>query len=163
MTQDDQQRWLDDDEQRAWRALIALTHLLPAALDRQLLRDAGIPHAYYVILAMLSEAPERSMRMSRLAEVTATSPSRLSHAVARLEERGWVERTTCPTDRRGQVARLTDDGYAVLVDVAPGHVREAARLVFDPLTTEQVHQLEQLAGGIAARVAGHDEVKETRR
>lgn len=147
-------RWLDDDEQHAWRALIALINLLPTALDRQLQDEAGVGHTYYMILAMLSEAPERSLRMTQLAEITSTSQSRLSHAVTRLEERGWVERQPCPSDRRGQLARLTDAGYDVLVRVAPLHVREVARLVFDPLTPEQVSQLEEIASAITANVTG---------
>jgi len=133
--------WLDDEEQQAWRGLTALIFLLPAALDRQLQVEAGLPHAYYLILAMLSEAPDRSLRMSRLAEVTNTSASRLSHAVARLEEHGWVERRAYPVDRRGSVAVLTDTGLRALEAAAPGHVAEVRRRVFDRLTREQVRQL----------------------
>ena len=147
-------RWLDDDEQRAWRALISLVTVLPAALDRHLQDEAGIGHTYYIVLAMLSEAPERRLRMSQLAEVTSTSQSRLSHAVSRLEERGWVERLPCPSDRRGQLARLTDAGYDVLTRVAPLHVREVVRLVFDPLTREQVGQLETVAEAITRQAGG---------
>lgn len=147
-------RWLDDDEQRAWRALIGLINLLPTALDRQLQDEAGVGHTYYMILAMLSEAPERSLRMTQLAEITSTSQSRLSHAVSRLEERGWVERRPCPSDKRGQLARLTDEGFDVLARVAPLHVREVARLVFDPLTPEQVSHLEEIASAITANVTG---------
>ena len=146
-------RWLDDDEQRAWRALIALINVLPTALDRQLQEEAGVGHTYYTILAMLSEAPDRSLRMTQLAEITSTSQSRLSHAVSRLEERAWVERLPCPSDKRGQLARLTEAGYDVLVRVAPLHVREVTRLVFDPLTPEQVGQLEELASTITRQVA----------
>src|SRR5256885_3102272 len=105
-------RWLTSDEQRAWRTYIESTKVLFDALDRQLQRDADMPHAYYEILVRLSEAPERSLRMSELADRTLSSRSRLSHAVARLEERGWVAREDCATDRRGQNARLTDEGYA---------------------------------------------------
>jgi DNA-binding MarR family transcriptional regulator len=145
-------RWLDAEEQRAWRALIALVNQLPLALDRQLQTEAGIGHTDYTVLAMLSEAPGRSLRMSELAEATATSPSRLSHAVARLADRGWVERRPCPTDRRGQVATLTEAGYDVLEGIAPGHAGEVARLVFDPLSKDQVRHLEELATTITGRV-----------
>ena len=100
-------RWLTADEMAAWLPLVRFVHLLPQALDRQLREEAGISHVYYQILAMLSAAPDGRMRMSELARVTSTSTSRLSHAVAALEERGWVERGECATDRRGQVASLT--------------------------------------------------------
>ena len=104
-------RWLDEDEQRTWRSFLATSELLYAALDRQLQRDAGITHASYIVLAMLSEAPDRSLRMSDLAVRANSSPSRLSHAVARLEERGWVRREPAPKDGRGTVAMLTDAGW----------------------------------------------------
>lgn len=141
----DATRWLDADEQRVWRLLVPLLHELPAALDRQLQVDAGIPHTYYLIMAMLSEEPGRELRMTELSQRTATSLSRLSHAVARLEELGWVQRRKCPTDRRGQIATLTDDGWARLVELAPGHVEAVRRCVFDVLDAEQVRAL----GGIA--------------
>ena len=137
-------RWLDADEQRAWRAFLATSALLHAALDRQLQREAGIPHAYYMVLAMLSESPGRALRMSQLAEATNSSQSRISHAVARLEEAGWVRREQCPHDRRGLVAVLTDAGLAVLAEAAPGHVRAVREHLFDQLSPEQVRQLEAI-------------------
>ncbi len=118
------------------------------ALDRQLQRDAGIPHAYYEILVRLSESECRSMRMSELADATRSSRSRLSHAVARLEERGWLERVDCATDKRGQVAVLTDAGYAALVDAAPGHVEAVRKHMIDQLSAEQISQLEQIGASI---------------
>jgi DNA-binding MarR family transcriptional regulator len=149
-------RWLDATEMRAWRGLLQVLQLLPLALDRQLQAEAGIPHAYYSILATLSEAPDRTMRMSALATRTATSQSRLSHSVARLEERGWVSRRSCPSDRRGAMAVLTDAGQAALAAAAPGHVAEVRRRVFDLLTEEQVRSLadvaDALAGGLAEQV-----------
>ncbi|HVW44408.1 MAG TPA: MarR family transcriptional regulator [Amycolatopsis sp.] len=113
-------------------------------MDQQLQRDADMPHGYYEILVRRSEADGRQLRMSELADRTSSSRSRLSHAVARLEERGWIVREDCPTDRRGQVARLTDAGFAVLADAAPGHVGEVRRLLFDRLTAEQVQQLDTI-------------------
>src|SRR2546423_11139546 len=104
-------RWLDDDEQHAWRAFLSTAQLLMDQLDRELQRDAGMPHAYYEILVVLSEAPQRTLRMSELAARTLSSRSRLSHAVAKLEQHGWVTRRDCPTDRRGQLAELTDAGF----------------------------------------------------
>lgn len=149
-------RWLDDIEMRAWLGLVSTLQLLPLALDRQLQADAGIPHAYYTLLAMLSDAPDRTLRMSRLAALSATSASRLSHSVARLEERGWVERRACPTDARGQLAVLTDEGQRALAAAAPGHVEEVRRRVFDLLTREQVGALADIAAtlgdGLTAQV-----------
>ena len=146
-------RWLTDEEMAAWLPLVQLVHRLPQALDRQLREDAGIGHVYYQILAMLSGAPQQRMRMSGLARRTATSLSRLSHAVASLEERGWVTRTTCADDRRGQLAQLTDVGRQVLERTAPGHVAEVRRLVFDHLTADEVAQLGALTRKLLAACA----------
>jgi DNA-binding MarR family transcriptional regulator len=143
-------RWLSDTEMQAWRGLVSVVQLLPLALDRQLQREAGLSHASYMVLAMLSEAPGRSMRMSALAALTATSQSRLSHSVARLEERGWVERRPCDDDRRGSVAVLTDAGFDVLAAAAPGHVAEVRRNVFDLLTHEQVAALADVAQALGS-------------
>ncbi|MGE5762835.1 MAG: MarR family winged helix-turn-helix transcriptional regulator [Mycobacterium leprae] len=144
-------RWLAPDEQRVWRAFLEATRLLFDALDRQLQHDAGMPHAYYEILVRLSESPTRSLRMTDLAEASLSSRSRLSHAVARLEEAGWVRRESCPSDRRGAFAVLTDEGYAVLAAAAPGHVEAVRTHLFDPLTDRQVRQL----GDISAAVLAH--------
>jgi DNA-binding MarR family transcriptional regulator len=141
-------RWLDDTEQATWRAFLWGSQLLWEALDHQLQRDAGMPHAYYVVLAMLSEAPDRTMSMSELARVARYTPSRLSHAVSRLEEVGWVRRTRHPTDRRTTLAVLTNAGFEVLVGVAPGHVAEVRRVMFDRLTRDQVCDL----GTVFARI-----------
>ncbi|MFV2172174.1 MarR family winged helix-turn-helix transcriptional regulator [Actinomadura sp. LOL_016] len=131
-------RWLDDDEQETWRAFLWTSRLLNEALDRQLQRDSGMPHAYYVILAMLSESPGNARTMSDLAEAVHSSPSRLSHAVNRLEAAGWVRRSKHPTDRRTTIAELTDAGLDVLAEAAPGHVAEVRRHLFDPLTRERM-------------------------
>ncbi|TWJ23162.1 MarR family winged helix-turn-helix transcriptional regulator [Micromonospora endolithica] len=138
-------RWLDPDEQRTWRAFLTASRALMETLDRELQRDAGIPHAYYEILVRLSEAPGRQLRMSDLAEASGSSRSRLSHAVSRLESAGWVRREDCPTDRRGQVARLTDAGHATLAAAAPGHVEGVRRHLFDPLSPAQVDQLRRIS------------------
>ncbi|MDQ1673597.1 MAG: hypothetical protein QOC98_2159 [Frankiaceae bacterium] len=130
-------RWLDEEEQQTWRAFLSATQLLFDQLDRELQRDAKIPHAYYEILVRLSESEGRTLRMSQLADSTLSSRSRLSHAVSRLEEAGWVERKSCPTDRRGQLAVLTDKGFAALEAAAPGHVEGVRSHVFDPLSQEQ--------------------------
>jgi DNA-binding MarR family transcriptional regulator len=137
-------RWLSSEEQRTWRAFLGTFQLLQEALDRQLQRDAGMPHAYYTLLAMLSEAPHRALRMTDLARRANASQSRLSHSVARLEERGWVRREQCSTDRRGQVAVLTDEGYEVLAAAAPGHVRAVRENLFEQLSPEQINQLREI-------------------
>jgi DNA-binding MarR family transcriptional regulator len=147
-------RWLSADEQVIWRNFITACGFLLAAVDGQLQRDSGMPLAYYEILVRLSESPSRSLRMTQLAEASSSSKSRVSHAVARLEERGWVRRTDCPTDRRGQIAELTDEGFAALSAAAPGHVEQVRRSLFDPLSAEQ---LRQLAGISEALLAAADD------
>ena len=137
-------RWLTDDQQRNWRAFYYAAVRLQEALDRDLLRRFGIPHGYYDIFVRLSEAPDRSMRMSELAAATRSSRSRLSHAVARLEEAGWVARESCETDRRGQVAHLTDAGFELLIRAAPAHVESVRTYLIDPLSDEQLGQLGEI-------------------
>ena len=138
-------KWLSDEEQESWRAFVAMTGLLWENLDRQLQSEAGMPQSYYLILAMLSEAPDRRLRMSDLAFVVNSSQSRLSHAAARLEENGWIERIPAATDGRGSIAVLTDAGQEVLVATAPGHVAAVRRAIFDVLSTEQVAQLGEIS------------------
>ncbi|MEV7331493.1 MarR family transcriptional regulator [Micromonospora sp. NPDC093244] len=147
-------RWLNPDEQRTWRAYLTASRALMDTLDRELQRDAGMPHAYYEILVRLSEAPGRQLRMSDLAEAAGSSRSRLSHAVARLEAAGWVRREDCPTDRRGQVAVLTDDGFATLAAAAPGHVEGVRRHLFDALSPAQVDQLRRISETLAEHLTG---------
>ncbi|MEU6932409.1 MarR family transcriptional regulator [Streptomyces sp. NPDC046385] len=134
-------RWLSAEEQRVWRAYLHATTLLEDHLDRQLQRDAGMPHTYYGLLVQLSQAPRRRMRMTELAKDVKITRSRLSHAIARLEKNGWVTREECPSDKRGQFAALTDEGYEVLRRTAPGHVTAVRQALFDRLTPEQVEQL----------------------
>ncbi len=143
-------RWLSADEQCTWRASLTAWQWLFAAVDGQLQRDAGIPLAYYEILVRLSEAPDRALRMTQLAAASASSKSRVSHAVARLEERGWVRRVDCPTDRRGQIAQLTDEGFAALSAAAAGHVEQVRRVLFDSLTADQLRQLAEISDAILA-------------
>jgi DNA-binding MarR family transcriptional regulator len=146
-------KWLDADEQRAWTGLIAVTTLLDAALDQQLQRDAGISHATFTILTALSQAPRRMRHMSDLAILTSSSQSRLSHAVARLEEAGWVRRARCPEDKRQVDARLTEAGLAVLKQAAPGHVRRVRELVFDRLDRDQIDRLAEITATLVDSLA----------
>ena len=138
-------RWLDDEEQATWRAFLAATRLLMDRLDRELQTGAGIPHSYYEVLVRLSEAPGRAMRMSDLAERCDSSRSRLSHAVGRLEERGWVRRESVESDRRGAVAALTAAGLSALEAAAPIHVEGVRSHLFDPLTPAQRQALGEIS------------------
>jgi len=145
-------RWLDEDQRQAWRSLVGIMLRLPAALDTQLQRDAGISAFEYQVLSGLSTAPERTMRMSRLAALTEGSLSRLSQVVARLEKRGWIRRTPDPADGRYTLAILTDTGWDTAA-AAPGHVAEVHRLVFDPLTKAQQRQLRDIGQRIMRAIA----------
>ncbi|MHC5903645.1 MarR family winged helix-turn-helix transcriptional regulator [Streptomyces sp. S6] len=149
-------RWLNPDEMRAWRAYVSALVLLEDALDRQLQQDAGMPHLYYSILANLSEAPERRLRMTELAESTKITRSRLTYAVTRLEKDGLVRREQCGWDKRGSIAALTDEGLSILERVAPGHVETVRAAVFDRLTPEQVGQLEEISRRIAGGLEGEE-------
>lgn len=137
--------WLSDEQMSAWLPFVRLLSTLPNALDRQLRDEAGITHVYYQVLAMLSEAEGSQRRMSDLARLAGTSLSRLSHAVATLETKGWVVREPSTDDRRGQVARLTDAGRALLAETAPGHAREVRHRVFDRLTAQETRTLGALS------------------
>jgi DNA-binding MarR family transcriptional regulator len=140
--------WLSDEQQAAWRPLVALLLRLPAALDAELQRDAGINHFDYLVLAGLSEAPGRTLRMSELAAMANSSLSRLSHVVTRLEARGWVRREPCPGDGRFINAVLTEDGWQKVLATAPGHVAAVRELLVDTLTPDEFAQL----GAISAKV-----------
>jgi DNA-binding MarR family transcriptional regulator len=141
-------RWLSTDELRAWLPLGGLLLKLPAALDAQMQRDSGLSHFEYLVLANLSEAPERTRRMSALAALANGSLSRLSHVVKRLEARGWVERKACPSDGRYTNAVLTEAGWEKVLASAPGHVEAVRTLILDALTTDELEQL----GGMARRI-----------
>ncbi|MEU3269364.1 MarR family transcriptional regulator [Saccharomonospora sp. NPDC006951] len=143
-----QPRWLSDEEQRVWRDFSAAVGMLRAHLESQLQHDAGMPHTYYEVLVVLSEAPGRVLRMSDLALATRSSRSRLSHAIARMEANGWVRRESCPTDKRGAFAHLTAEGMAALEAAAPGHVDAVRASLFDPLTPEQVSQLGEIVAAV---------------
>jgi DNA-binding MarR family transcriptional regulator len=147
-------RWLDDKEQRAWRAFIAAQRVVNSKIEQQLQRDAGMPHTYFEILVRLSEAEQGRLRMSELAVSTLGSRSRLSHAVSRLEQCGWVRREGVESDRRGQVAIITDEGRLKLQQTAPGHVGTVREAVFDALTPEQVEHLYDVCAALARYSGG---------
>ncbi|MFD8911736.1 MarR family winged helix-turn-helix transcriptional regulator [Streptomyces sp. NPDC059575] len=149
-------RWLTPEEQRAWRAYLAASQLLEDAIDRQLQQDAGMPHLFYSVLATLSEAPDRRLRMTDLAERLKITRSRLTYAANRLERDGLVRREDCRWDRRSSIAVLTDEGMAVLERTAPGHVDTVRANLFDRLTPEQVRQLEEICAGVARGLQGEE-------
>jgi DNA-binding MarR family transcriptional regulator len=145
-------RWLDDDELRAWLKLAGVMLKLSPALDSQLQRDCDLTHFDYLCLAMLSESDDHTLPMSELASRTNASLSRLSHVISKLEKRGWVARTPSPHSRRVTLVSLTEEGWKVLVDAAPGHVETVRSLVFDDLSREDVAALERIAGHIVERI-----------
>ena len=134
-------RWLSAEEQASWRAYLTATLLLEEQLGRDLQRSQGLTMADYEILVRLSEAPERRLRMTELAQVTLSSKSRLSHQVTRMESAGLVRREECADDRRGYFAVLTDEGWQRLVAAAPSHVASVRQHLVDRLTPEQFAQL----------------------
>lgn len=150
-------RWLDADERRTWLSLIAMMIRLPAALDAQLQRDARLSNFEYQVLAGLSESPERTLRMSRLAAFAEGSLPRVSQVVGRLERRGLVQRRPDPDDGRSTLATLTDAGQGLLEAAAPGHVETVRRLVFDPTTKAQQHRLCDIARRIIATIDPADQ------
>jgi DNA-binding MarR family transcriptional regulator len=145
-------RWLDDAELTAWVRLAAVLELLSGVLDSQLRRDAELTHYEYYVMAMLSEAPKRTLRMTALAQRTNATLPRLSHVVKRMEDRGLIERFPCPEDARATNARLTADGWKKIRATAPGHVATVRRHVIDVLTPEQITQLAAITGAILESV-----------
>ncbi len=147
--------WLSDEQQAAWRPFVALLLRLPAALDAQLQKDAGITQFDYLVLSGLSETPGRTLRMSELAATANSSLSRLSHVVSRLEAKGWVRREPCPGDGRFINAVLTDEGLQKVVATAPGHVAAVRERLISTLTEEEFAQL----GAISAKVLAAQGIK----
>jgi DNA-binding MarR family transcriptional regulator len=144
--------WLTPDERSAWLRFAAVLQLLPAALDTQLTRDEDLTHFDYFSLAMLSEASSRTLRMTALANRTNATLPRLSRVMSRLESLGFVVRRPCPTDGRATNVTLTDAGWDKVVQAAPGHVETVRATVFDPLTQDQVRQLEDICARLLQRL-----------
>jgi DNA-binding MarR family transcriptional regulator len=147
--------WLSDEQQAAWRPFVALLLRLPALLDAELQKDAGITQFDYLVLSGLSEAPGRSLRMSELAATASSSLSRLSHVVSRLEAKGWVRREPCPGDGRFVNAVLTEEGWRKVEATAPGHVAAVRELLVATLTSEEFAQL----GALSAKVLAAQGIK----
>jgi len=145
-------RWLTAAEVDSWLSVVRLITWLPWSIDQQLQRDSNLRMVEYQVLAMLSESPQRTMRMSSLAEVTNASLSRLSHLVERLERRSLVRREPDPTDGRFTNAILTDGGFQTLAEAAPGHVAHVRSLVIDVLSAEQLRRLGRDADRIMSRI-----------
>lgn len=152
-------RWLTPHEQTVWRSFLDAVSLINDEVGDQLQGDSDLSHSDYEIFVRLSEAPDRTLRMSELATRTLFSRSRLSHAVGRLEREGWVRREPCPGDKRGLNAILTDDGFKKLAAAAPGHVEAVRTVLLDQLSPAQVDQLGIITAAIvnAARARGQAE------
>jgi len=151
-TQGVEPNWLDDDELQVWRAFTLLVARLPSALESDLQQDSGLSFVEYYVLAGLSDAPDRTMRMSQLAIFAYSELSRLSHVMTRLERRGLVRREPDPTDGRFTNAILTDAGFALLVKAAPCHVASARALVVDALDRSELQHLGAISEKIVARI-----------
>ena len=145
-------KWLTATELASWLSVVRLMTWLPWSIDQQLQRDSNLRMVEYQVLAMLSESPERTMRMGSLAEVTNASLSRLSHLVERLETRGFVRRAPDPADGRFTNAILTEKGFRALVEAAPGHLAHVRSLVVDVLSPEQLRRLGRDAARIMSRI-----------
>ena len=144
--------WLDPTEREAWLRLIAVVELLPGVLDGQLRSASGLTHFEYLVLAMLSDTPQRTLRMTALAMRTNATLPRLSHVVRRLEDRELVQRLPCPEDGRATNVRLAEAGWDAVVAAAPGHVDTVRRHVLDPLSRAQLDQLREIGDALLTRL-----------
>ena len=146
-------RWLTEEEQRAWRGLLRMTSQLNARMNRQLLQDYGVSLADYDVLVVLSEAPEGRLRVFEVADALAWEQSRVSHQLARMQRRGLVAREGCASDARGAFAVLTEAGRAAIERAAPAHVETVRQLVFDGLTQDQLAALTEITTRVLDRLA----------
>lgn len=143
---------LTDDELSAWKINILSWQLIDRCLDQQLQRDAGIPHAYYAILVALNDQKDRSLPLTRVAAQLDYSQSRMSHAVARLEESGWVERISDPDDRRVARLHLTPEGRRALAAASVGHIAEVRRIFFSALDEKDLDDIRRIGSKLFASV-----------
>lgn len=153
MADSNQAQWLAENEDEAWRSLWALMTWLPVRLDAQLEEDAGLSLAEYHALSQISEAPDRQIRLSELANNTNMTLSHLSRVISRMEKAGWVERKPDPTDRRATIGSLTEEGWNKVTDSAPAHVATVRSVIFDLLDDEQIAALRETSLIIANAVA----------
>ena len=145
-------QWLTPEERQAWSALTGMLIKLPTALDAAMAKESGLTFFEYMVLAMLSEEDDGTLRMSILAERTNGSLSRLSHVVRRLEQQGLVERVGAPEDRRATNATLTSEGRSRVEAAAPGHVRFVREVVIDGHTLEELHTFARFGEGVLERL-----------
>lgn len=145
-------RWLNETEIDTWLKFRAVVELYPGLLDAQLRRDSSLTHMEYQVLAMLSEVPDKTLRMTALSTRTTSSLTRMSHVVTRLAQRGIVVRSACAIDGRATNVTLTDEGHALLIAAAPGHVTQVRESFLDALTTDQLTQLDGICTSILSRI-----------
>jgi DNA-binding MarR family transcriptional regulator len=145
--------WLDDKQLKEWMSFSALLIVLPGELDSEMQRLAGMTQFEYTVMAGLSESPGRTMRISTLAQLSRGSISRMSHLIKRLEKRGWIRREPDRCDGRYTNAILTDDGYAKVVETAPGQLELVRRLVVDALTPAQLSRLGEISGRLLGGIS----------
>ncbi|GAA1142590.1 DNA-binding MarR family transcriptional regulator [Kitasatospora gansuensis] len=148
----DEPRWLDEREMAAWRGFVAASNLIERRLEQQLKESAGLSHTQYEILVQLSAAPDGALRMTDLADRLVTSKSGLTYQVTQLEKSGLVGRRSCPSDVRGVFAEITDQGWRVLREAAPGHVATVREVLIDVLTPEQLVVLAESLGTVSDRL-----------
>jgi DNA-binding MarR family transcriptional regulator len=152
-------QWLDEDQQRSWRALVVGTTLLMDRLDDDLRREFNISLTEYEILVRLSERPGRAMRMAQLADALAHSRSRVTHTIDRMERAGYVVRGTTPEDGRGIVATMTDAGYALLEEAAPRHVEGVRSYLVDRVDAEDFRAIGRAMDAVADHlISAHPEM-----
>jgi DNA-binding MarR family transcriptional regulator len=149
---DQQVRWLSEDEMKAWLAFFAAAALVDRKLDQQLKDEAGLTHVQYEVLSRLSEAPNRELRMTELAETLFTTQSGTTYQISQLEKAGYVRRRECRGGPRGVWAVLTDAGFEVLKQAAPGHVRAVRELLIDVLTPDEIAAMANGLGRVRDRV-----------
>lgn len=147
-----QTRWLDEAEKAAWRGFLEASHRVDRRLEQHLKEEAGLSHPQYEVLVLLAEAPAREMRMTELARALITSKSGLTYQVSQLEKRGYVRRESCPSDVRGILAVLTDEGYAALRQAAPGHVEAVREALIDVLEPHELAVLAEALGRVGRRL-----------
>lgn len=152
-----QVQWLSEDEMRAWLAFFATAALLDRKLDQQLKDESGLTHVQYEVLSRLSEAPNRELRMTELAETLFTTQSGTTYQISQLEKAGYVRRRECRGGPRGVWAVLTDAGFEVLERAAPGHVRAVRRLLIDVLTPDELGAVASGLGRVRDRILAQGE------